>query len=85
MVWNVEAGYNLDWGKNLEIVLKYAASDEAEVGGLPETRYGLCLNQDIFEDVVVSLGYLYDEFDEDEDLDGRDSRNLAFAQLAIEF
>ncbi len=85
VVWNVEAGYNLDWGKNLEIVLKYAGSDEAEVGGLPETRYGLCLNQDLFEDVVVSLGYLYDEFDEDEDILGRDSRNLVFAQLAVEF
>jgi hypothetical protein len=84
-VWNVEAGYDLDWGKNLEIVLKFAGSDEAELGYFPETRYGLCLNQDIFEDVVVSLGYLYDEFDEDKDPDSRDSRNLVFAQLAVEF
>ena len=84
-VWNVEAGYNLDWGKNLEIVLKYAGSDEAELGGAPETRYGLCLNQDIFHDVVVSLGYLYDDFDEDEDILDRKSRNLMFAQLQVEF
>ena len=84
-VWNVEAGYNLDWGHNLEIVVKYAGSNEAEALELPETRYGLCLNQDIFHDVVVSLGYLYDEFDEDEPGENKDSRNLAFAQLAIEF
>jgi hypothetical protein len=84
-VWNVEAGYNLDWGKNLEIVLKYAGSDEAEALGYPETRYGLCLNQDLFEDVIVSLGYLYDEFDEDEPGEDRDSRNLVFTQLAVEF
>jgi hypothetical protein len=84
-VWNVEVGYNYDWGKNLQIVLKYAGSDEAEVGGLPETRYGICLNQDIFEDVVVSLGYLNDEFDEDKDLQSRESRDLVFAQIAVEF
>ena len=84
-VWNVEAGYNLDWGKNLEIVLKYAGSDEAEALELPETRYGVCLNQDLFEDVVVSLGYLYDEFDEDAPGEDRDSRTLVFTQLAVEF
>jgi hypothetical protein len=91
-VWNVEAGYNLDWGKNLEIVFKYAGSDEAEALGYPETRYGLCLNQDLFEDVVVSLGYLRDDYDEDKDdyeKDGttyhRDDKDLVFAQIAIEF
>ena len=91
-IWNVEVGYNLDWGKNLEIVLKYAGTDEGELGGAPETRYGLCLNQEIFDDVIVSLGYLRDDYDEDEDIyekDGtiyhRDDRDLVFAQLAIEF
>jgi hypothetical protein len=81
-VWNVEAGYNYDWGKNLQIVLNYAGSDEGELAGAPETRYGICFNQDIFEDVVVSLGYLNDEY---EDVDPRDDRDLVFAQIAIEF
>ncbi len=85
MVYNIEAGYNWDWGKNLEIVLNYAASDEADFLGIPETRYGVCLNQDIFENVVVSLGYLRDDYDEDEDVDGRDQRDLVFAQIAVAF
>jgi hypothetical protein len=84
-VWNVEVGYNWDWGKNLQIVLKYASTDEAELLGLPEDRYGICLNQDIFEDVVISLGYLQDDYDEDKDFEGRDERDLVFAQIAIEF
>jgi hypothetical protein len=83
-VWNIEVGYNLDWGRNLEIVLKYAGSDEAEALGFPEERYGICLNQEIFEPVIVSLGYLNDEY-EDNDVDGRDSRDLVFGQVAVEF
>ena len=82
-VWNVEAG--MDVGKNLQIVLKYAGSNEAEVLGLPEQRYGICLNQDIFEDVVLSLGYLKDDYDEDEMMHGEDERDLAFVQMAVEF
>jgi hypothetical protein len=91
-VWNVEAGYNLDWGKNLEIALQYAGSNEAEFLGFPETRYGICLNQELFEDVIVSLGYLHDEYETDDVYlkvdDGvyrRDDRDLIFAQIAIEF
>jgi len=86
-VWNVEVGYNYDWGKNLQIVLKYAGSDEAEIGELPETRYGICLNQELFEDVILSLGYLYDDFEEKDDFIGdiEDDRDLVFAQIAIEF
>ena len=83
-VWNVEVGYNYDWGKNLEIVLKYAGSDEAGSLGFPEKRWGICLNQELFEEVIVSLGYLYDEYEHD-DVDERDERDLVFAQIAIEF
>ena len=83
-VWNFEVGYNYNWGKNLEIVLKYGGSDEAEDLGFPEERYGLCLNQELFDGVIGSLGYLYDEY-EDNDVDGRDERDLVFAQIAIEF
>jgi len=83
-VWNVELGYNLDWGKNLEIVLKYAGSDDSKALGFPEKRYGLCLNQEIFDDVVVSLAYLNDDYESDlaGDLDKRD---VVFGQIAIEF
>ncbi len=82
-VWNIEAGMNL--GESLEIVLKYAGSNEAEVLGLAEKRYGICFNQELYKDVIASLGYLQDDYDEDEDFDERDKRNLVFAQIAIEF
>jgi hypothetical protein len=83
-VWNLELGYNWDWGKNLEIVVKYAGSDESEGLGFPEKRYGLCFNQDIYEGVIVSLAYLNDDF-EDADVDGRDDRDVVYGQIAIEF
>lgn len=83
-VWNVEVGYNYDWGKNLEIVLKYAGSDEGELIGLPEERYGICLNQELYKDVIASLGYLYDDY-EDDDIHTRDDRDVVFAQIAVEF
>ena len=83
-VWNLEAGYNLDWGKNLEIALKYAGSDESGALGFPEQRYGIALNQEIFEGVIASLAYLHDDY-EDDDVDGRDDRDVVFAQIAIEF
>jgi len=77
-VLNIEAGYNLDWGKNLEIVLKYASSDECGEF-IPEDRYGICLNQNIFEDVIVSLAYLNDEYVNDDEAD------IVYAQIAVEF
>jgi hypothetical protein len=84
-VWNVEFGYNWDWGKNLEIALKYATSDEAgALLGFPEDRYGIALNQEIYEGVIVSLAYLNDDF-EDDDIDGRDDRDVVYSQIAIEF
>ena len=83
-VWNFEVGYNLDWGRNLEIVLKYAGSDEAEALGFPEERYGICLNQELYKDVIASLGYLYDDYEND-DIYTRDDRDLVFAQIAVEF
>ena len=83
-VWNLEAGYNWDWGKNLEIAFKYAGSDESENLGFPEDRYGLALNQTIWDGVIVSLAYLHDEF-EINDRDGRNERDVVLGQLAIEF
>jgi hypothetical protein len=83
-VWNFEAGYNWDWGRNLEIAFKYAGSDESENLGFPEDRYGLCLNQEIFESVIASLAFLHDKFGEN-DRDGRDDRNVVFGQIAVEF
>jgi len=83
-VWNVEVGYNWNWGRNLEIALKYAGSDESEHLGFPEDRYGIALNQEIFESVIVSLAYLNDDF-EDDDIDGRDDRDVVYSQVAIEF
>lgn len=83
-VANFEAGYNLDWGRNLEIVLKYVYTKQAGILGFPDDRYGICLNQDIWDHVVVSLAYLYDDYDRT-DIDTKDKRNTVYAQLAIEF
>lgn len=83
-VWNIEAGYNWNWGKNLEIVLKYAGSDEAEGLGYPEDRYGINFNQEIFKGVIGSVGYIHDEFDRN-DIDNRDDRDLLFTQITVEF
>jgi len=78
-VWNLEVGYNLDWGKHLEMVAKYAGSDEAEALDIPEDRYGLCLNQEIWEGVVASIAYLHDEYEND------DERDVVYGQIAVEF
>lgn len=84
-VWNFEAGYNYDWGLNSEIALKYAGSHDCGVLGLPRDRYGINLNQEIFEQTTLSVGYLYDEYEDDEDVNNRNTRDLVFAQLAVEF
>jgi hypothetical protein len=83
-VWNIEAGYNWNWGRNLEIALKYAGSDEAGGLGFPESRYGINFNQELCDGLIFSLGYLHDEF-EDNDAEDRDERELVFGQLAFEF
>jgi len=83
-VWNFEVGFNYNWWRNLEVAFKYAGSDEAEGLGFPESRYGINFNQELFENVTASLGYLHDEY-EDGDADDRDSRDLVFWQLAVEF
>jgi len=83
-VWNFEIGYNYNWWRNLEIALKYAGSSDCGGLGLPEDRYGINFNQEIFDNTILSVGYMYDEYD-DNDADGRDTRDLVFGQLAIEF
>ena len=84
-VWNVEFGYNLDWGKNLEIALKCAGSAEAEALGYPEKRYGIALNQEIFEGVIFSVASLYDDYEKRRDANGRDDRKTVYGQIAVEF
>jgi len=83
-VWNFEFGYNWDWGKNLEIALKYEGSDESEALGFPEHRYGIGFNQTVFEGIVASIAYFRDNY-HDGDADGRDKRDIVFGQLAVEF
>jgi hypothetical protein len=83
-VWNLEAGYNLNWWRNLEIALKYAGSDDCSALGFPRDRYGINFNQEIFDNTIVSVGYLYDEYEGDDALD-RNTRDLVFGQLAVEF
>lgn len=83
-VWNIEAGYNYNWWRNLEIAVKYAGSDDGGAFELPKRRYGINLNQEIFDDTIFSLGYMYDYMHAD-DHAGRDSRDLLFSQIAVEF
>jgi len=83
-VWNIEAGYNWNWGKNLEIVFKYAGSDETEALGFPEERYGIGFNQEIFEGVTVSVACFIDEF-HGGDANDNDDGNTVFGQIAVEF
>ncbi len=86
-VWNFEAGFNYNWWRNLVVAFKYAGSDEAP--GMPEARYGICFNQEIYDGVIASLGYTHDEFNKnaDEDLEGEplDKKDFIFWQLAVEF
>jgi hypothetical protein len=84
-VWNFEFGYNLDWGKNLEIALKCAGSAEAEALGYPENRYGIALNQEIFEGIIFSVASLYDDYEKRLDANGRDDRKTVYGQIAVEF
>ena len=73
-----------DWGKNLEIAFKVAGSDETENIGFPENRYGLALNQTLWEGIILSLAYLHDEFHQD-DINGSDERDVMLIQLGVEF
>ncbi len=84
MVWNVEAGYNYNWGRDLEIVLKYSGSNQTEDLGYPKARYGIGLNQAIYSGLIASLGYFHDQFDS-QDREGRDSRDMVFGQISLEF
>jgi hypothetical protein len=84
-VWNIEVGFTYDWWRTLEVALKYAGSDEAEGLLIPETRFGVAFNQEIFDATIFSIGYLNDEFDDDV-FDGReDKRHTVFTQVSIEF
>ncbi len=83
-VWNIEAGFTYEWWKSLEVAVKLAGSDQAADLGYPQTRYGINFNQELFDGVTLSLGYLYDQYEE-RDVDGKDHRNLFFSQMAVEF
>ncbi len=83
-VWNVETGFTYSWWRPLEVVFKWAGSNQAQALGFPESRYGIDLNQELFDKVTLSLGYLYDHY-ERSDAEGRKQRNLVFSQLAVEF
>lgn len=89
-VWNIETGLNLCTfpDRVLEVAFQYAGSDETGGLGFPESRYGVNLNQEIFKNVVASLGYAHDEYhdgtldDEDREMDDRD---IVFSQVAVDF
>ena len=84
-VWNIEFGLNHDWWRNLEVAFKIAGSDEAENLSIPETRFGVVLNQEIFENTILSAGYLNDDFETDIfDNNTEDQRSTLFTQIAIE-
>ena len=68
------------------MAFKYAGSDEAEGLEIPETRFGVALNQEIFDNTILSVGYLNDKFETDIfDIGTEDKRQTFFSQIAIEF
>ena len=84
-VWNIEFGLNHDWWRNLEVAFKIAGSDEAENLSIPGTRFGVVLNQEIFDNTIWSAGYLNDDFEKDIfDNSTEDQRSTLFTQIAIE-
>ena len=83
-VWNLEAGFTYNWWKELQVAFKWAGSHDTEDLALPEKRYGINFNQSLFDGVTLSLGYIHDEYHEG-DIEGRDDRDLAYGQMAVEF
>jgi hypothetical protein len=67
------------------VAFKIAGSDEAENLSIPETRFGVVLNQEIFDNTIWSAGYLNDDFEKDIfDNSTEDQRSTLFTQIAIE-
>ena len=83
-VWNLEAGFTYNWWKDLQVAFKWAGSHDTEALAMPERRYGINFNQLLFEGVTFSIGYIHDEY-HDNDIEGRDARELAYGQMAVAF
>ncbi|MBN2337010.1 MAG: LbtU family siderophore porin [Acidobacteria bacterium] len=83
-VWNIETGYNWDWGRKLEVVLKIAGSAETEKIGLARRRLGFGLNQEICRRVTASFALLGDRFHPG-DIDGKDRGGAILGQVAVRF
>ena len=67
------------------MAFKIAGSDEAEDLSIPGTRFGVVLNQEIFDNTIWSAGYLNDDFEKDIfDNSTEDQRSTLFTQIAIE-
>lgn len=64
--------------------MKYAGSNDTENLGWPKHRYGLGLNQEVYKGVTVSLAYFHDIY-HNHDVDEKDSRDVVFGQIAVEF
>lgn len=64
--------------KKLEVALRYAQAEDVE-NYLPETQYGLNAAYSLFENTDVSLEFLKNEYEND------DEESIITAQLAIEF
>ena len=74
--WNIELAVAPI--ENLELALRYGGSDDA-LNTLPETQYGAVVTYGFFESTSLSLEYLVNQFEND------DEENYVTAQLAIEF
>ncbi|WP_169709606.1 LbtU family siderophore porin [Deferrisoma camini] len=80
LAWNVEGAW--DVSEVVEVAVRVEGS--RELGGQPELQYGAVVSWGPMEGVSLSLEYLHGEYDEDFG-GGVDSRDLATAQLAVEF
>ncbi|MGA1791625.1 MAG: LbtU family siderophore porin, partial [bacterium] len=82
--YNVEFGW--DTGRNATVALKYEQSDDMEINDdfdLGESRYGICLAYELYDDVVLGFEYLHEKYD-NVNLNKGESDAIT-AQLAIGF
>ena len=83
-VWNIETGYNWNWGRDLEMAFKYAGSNETEALGLPRKQFGFGLNQEITRNITASFALLRDRYHAG-DINGRDEGHTVLGQIAVKF
>jgi len=82
--WNIEAGYKWKGKRNLEMVFKYAGSNESEALGFARKRFGFGLNQEIVGNITASFAFLRDQYHSG-DSSSRDRGYTVLGQIGVRF